>query len=84
MPFFERGELCAQHGMLFADPLGFGLRRIQLVAHGFESLFAIGALGVLLLHERFILRALLMRPLFFALQPLEFQARHRNPASWRG
>ncbi len=30
-------SLRAQHGMLFADPLRFGLRGFQLVAHGFEG-----------------------------------------------
>ena len=79
MPFFESRQSCPQHGMFFADPLGFRLRRIQLVAHGFESQFAIGALGILLLDQRLVLRALLMRPLFFALQALQFQARHGNP-----
>src|SRR5665213_1952030 len=79
MTLFQRRKFCAQHGMLLADALGLGLGAFQLLAHFFESLFACGAVAVFLFDEGLILRAILMRALFFVPQTLQFEPRHGDP-----
>ena len=72
---FESGELGAQYGVFLADAMGVGLGAFELLAQSFESLLAVGALGVLLFYEKLVLGAVLRAQLFFALlESLEFEA----------
>jgi hypothetical protein len=75
MPFFQRGQFRAQHGMLFANPVRFLLGCVQLLAQRVEILFARDSLGVFLFHQGLIPSARFMGSFFFAAQPIQFETR---------
>ena len=80
MALFQAREACPQHRMFFADPLRIDLRRFQLLARTASSERSRSVRACILRFRHLqVLRPLLVRAFLFALQPLQFQPRHRHP-----
>ena len=82
MPLFQPRQFRARGRMLFADGRRLPFQLLQFLPLGLQSLFALRAQPLLLLHRGAIALALLGRFLGVAPQPLQFQPRHATAASW--